>query len=498
MINEQELEERIRLVGGKGAHLEWLSSLAEELGYKVPEFNVVDTTIFDEVLNATGISRKIEVIREFAPQVLNGTYNVDELTAIAERESLYPMGAEEFRRNLNWLSKGGETPKSFLSDVVNNLSLTQYWHLPENLQNRLEAIHSPFNKKKYVMRSSVTCEDGKEDSFAGIFRTTGPKVLIRDLHHMELQDYDFNEFLLILGWIYGDFLSKREVYLKDRIKSDDKMAICLQRFVHTNPSGVVFTRLPEEPNILTLETVADTCNWVVDGNGTYIMDFNRKTGKVDEEIALADIQNPLTKEQVKKVYTVSTELEKRYGQPLDIEFGFFEGELYLLQARPIVKESKPELIRIIQGDLDIIAKTPLCINRGNGEGILAKYSRLTEEINKAIEYSEKVIQEVKNLDAQIDKQYILMFQNYRHAWAIQHIVPKGKCVGAIVVGDKHMSRVCHNSHYFRNSKVPVLGLKGIEKQVDSFLINITPDGIKYSDVTFGVHSVGRRGIFYRK
>ena len=43
----------------------------------------------------------------------------------------------------------------------------------------------------------------------------------------------------------------------------------------------------------------------------------------------------LTDQQIKKVATMALEIEQHYGAPLDIEWAFEKGKLYLLQARPI-------------------------------------------------------------------------------------------------------------------------------------------------------------------
>ena len=316
MVDPQRLADRTQLVGGKAAHLEWLLLHTDELGYKVPDYDVVDTSVFDSILESVGIRRKIEVIRGFASKILSGEYDSEEIIHIAEAEHLDPFN--RFRENLNRIRANSDyISEDFLSDAIHGLSLSWSWILSLELRTQLMGIHAPFDKQKYVMRSSATCEDGKNDSFAGLFTTKGPVVLTdRSIYNTlfgvdVLIDYSFDEFIQNIGSIYGDFLRKREVTLQDRIKLEDKMAIIIQKFVHTNPSGVIYTRLPEEPNILTLETVADTCNWVVNGDGTYIMDFNRSTGGIDEIVATEGISNPLSEEQTQMVYRVAVALDER-------------------------------------------------------------------------------------------------------------------------------------------------------------------------------------------
>lgn len=488
-MDNKQLEDRVGVVGGKGAHLEWLSSLATELGYTVAPFAVIDTTMFDTILTEVGAIRKLEVIRGFAPSINARRYDKTELIRVAQEASLNPFGIEHFTRCLDRIEREDSYAQEFLRDTVHELCLAWSWKLTDNLQGRLQEIHLPFQKKKYVMRSSATCEDGKEDSYAGLFITEGPVELSnRDVYAAfgvnVLSTYDFKEFLASIGSIYGDFLKHREVKSIDRLKPTDKMAIIIQLFVHTNPSGVVFTRLPEEENILTLETVADTCNWVVNGNGTYIMDFNRKTRQIEDQISPNGVKNPMTEQQTRRVYDVAIELERRYGQPLDIEFGFFNGELYLFQARPISVTIKTELVRPPREGFELLAKTPICINSGAGEGILVRYD------GKA--------QELLDFDSQIGRPYILITNNHKNAWSLSHITPKEHCVGAVVAGDRYMSRICHNSNDIRRSNIPVLGINGIENQVDALLVNSTPQGVRYSECLFGVHSANRRGIFYKR
>jgi hypothetical protein len=46
-------------------------------------------------------------------------------------------------------------------------------------------------------------------------------------------------------------------------------------------------------------------------------------------------QPPLSDEMLKNIYSTGRQLTEAFGYPLDIEFAFSDGILFVLQARPI-------------------------------------------------------------------------------------------------------------------------------------------------------------------
>ena len=101
--------------------------------------------------------------------------------------------------------------------------------------------------------------------------------------------------------------------------------------------------------------------------------------------------SPLSKEQAQEVYRVTKALEEEIGVPLDIEWGYLDNKLYIIQIRPIIGDFKKPLVKI---DSKLkqekkIASTPIALGNTTSKGITGKmvlYGRgVTKETVAAVE-----------------------------------------------------------------------------------------------------------------
>lgn len=199
-----------------------------------------------------------------------------------------------------------------------------------------------------AVRSSASCEDSDEASFAGMFETrlgvTAPGVLDA------------------VRAILNTACSPRVVeYAEARglTRSSIQMAVVIQQLVHSRVSGVCLTRTPTSDTV-TIEACYGLGEALVSGTiqpDTYLLDTG-STAVLDERVAyqsrmaVADPDGmgiawrdvPFHKRHARKldatdiraVGSMSLSIERALGfDGADVEWTFHEGRLHVLQARPL-------------------------------------------------------------------------------------------------------------------------------------------------------------------
>ena len=177
----------------------------------------------------------------------------------------------------------------------------------------------------YAVRSSAIGEDGKDQSFAGIFESklnvpiTGIELAVR-----EVRD--------------SANTGRAEAYLKTKrytiTAPSPNVAVIVMPMVKAQYSGVLFSKEPVEGTDRMLVEWEEGAGGVVDGESNSNMVFlDRQNFYHSEKVyeKCVEIDVPL--------YTIWHEakrLEKNYGRPVDIEWAITEeGKPFVLQVRPI-------------------------------------------------------------------------------------------------------------------------------------------------------------------
>ncbi len=199
----------------------------------------------------------------------------------------------------------------------------------------------------FSVRSSSTEEDSENISYAGMYETVlgvTKTDLIKNIKKVfaSMLDYRVIEY----KHLNGISIEK------------PRMAIIIQLQIKSEMSGVAFSINPQ--NNCYDEAVINASfglgETIVSGKvtpDTYIVDkvkndvikitineklrvlwLNQDGGTREEENTQKYVQ-ALTDEQILMVTKLVVGCEKFYGKPIDIEWAISEGELYLLQARPI-------------------------------------------------------------------------------------------------------------------------------------------------------------------
>lgn len=215
----------------------------------------------------------------------------------------------------------------------------------------LKKINQEFGSKPLVIRSSATCEDSPLLSFAGQYSSflniKGEKNII-------------NAIKLCYQSLFSE---NAKIYAKKNgIRLEyESMAIAIQELAPIKKSGVIFTTDPvnQDDKKIIVEYTEGLGDLVASGHQKPIL-------KVIKKADVGSLQN----EFLMKLSKTALELEKIFGNPQDIEWGWGDKEIYIFQSRNITTLDK--LPKITNTDISknkiIGVGTNTC--RGVSDGIL--------------------------------------------------------------------------------------------------------------------------------
>jgi len=230
-------------------------------------------------------------------------------------------------------------------------ALVESIQVPEDVTAAiLEAYHTLGTDALVAVRSSSTAEDLSCASFAGQQET-----------FLNIRGDD--ALLNAVRRCWSSLFTSQAIYYRCHNGFDHalvSMAVVVQKMVNSEKSGVIFTVDPvtRNPYAMILEGVWGLGEGIVSGSITpdhYKVDrddmsilFNfvapqtrmyvkGSTGGVEVvEVPPDQAHRPvLSEDEICKLVTLGNLVEKHFGSPQDIEWGFEAGELYLLQSRPI-------------------------------------------------------------------------------------------------------------------------------------------------------------------
>jgi pyruvate,water dikinase len=291
--------------GGKGASLGEMTGA----GIPVPPGCVVLASAFDDFLETMELDLKIE-------QIFDGLDAKN--TASVEKAS------EDIR-----------------SKILGN-------EFPEDLKEEILAHFKALETEYVAVRSSATAEDGSENSWAGeleSYLNTTEENLLENIKNC-----------------WSSLFTSRAIFYRNEkglLKSKVSVAVVVQKMVQSEVAGVAFTTHPvtEDPNQMIIEAGWGLGEMVVSGQVTpdsYVVNKSQKT--LDEvavneqgEMMVRDQEGSkkipvpaeqkekqkLSPEQILELAEICLKVEKHYGFPCDIEWGFEANKFYIVQSRPI-------------------------------------------------------------------------------------------------------------------------------------------------------------------
>ncbi len=229
---------------------------------------------------------------------------------------------------------------------IRNMFLTT--PLPAEMAAALTAeLQGFFGTAAVVVRSSAPGEDSAQASFAGLHESfvnvRGGEAIVQYI-------------LLVWASLWSDaaLLYRQELGLDVAASA---MAVVIQELVAGECSGVAFSRNPNDETQTVIEAVYGLNQGLVDGvvePDRWLIDRqNRRLTHVPpssrpaafqpegETVVLRDLEPrqsavpPLTEAQVWEIFTLAQQSEAAFGSPQDVEWTIRQGQIYVLQSRPI-------------------------------------------------------------------------------------------------------------------------------------------------------------------
>jgi pyruvate,water dikinase len=297
----------VAVVGGKGAHLGELSRIE---GIPLPPGLCVTTDAFQRILaEAPSIDDRLDRLARLKPD---------------DREAIRALSAE-IRRAV----EGIAIPEDLASAITRSLV-------------RLG------QQAAYAVRSSATAEDLPSASFAGqhdsYLNVVGPAAVLQHV-----------------GRCWGSLFTERAVTYRLRNGFDHRkvqMAVVVQQMVVPQAAGIMFTADPVRGNrkVASVEASFGLGEALVSGvenADAYKVRDGEVVSKAiatkplatdpspaggTEELAVAPArqeQPALTDAQVVRLVLLGRQIEAHFGHPQDIEWCLAEGDLWIVQSRPI-------------------------------------------------------------------------------------------------------------------------------------------------------------------
>ena len=346
-----------KLVGGKGANLGEIFNLK----IPVPEGFVVTAQAYDYFIKKSGLNEKIKQILE--------TIKYEDTKQLNEK-------VIEIRK----LITDSKLPNDLQEEI-----LESYEHLSANkieiergsAADILNTAHEPIF---VAVRSSATTEDLAEASFAGQQDT-----------YLNIKGKE--QLLEHIKKCFASLFTARATYYRDKkgFKYEDaSLAVVVQKMINADKSGVMFSKDPtNKTNDIILEAVWGLGEGIVSGTITpdnYVvsqsLELKSKTIE-DKKIAIrrnsagetitVQLQEERSKHQVLTSYEIqklaefALKLEEHYKKPQDIEFAIENGDIYIVQTRPIttIKKQEERKASEIKGEVIL---TGLAASPGIGVG----------------------------------------------------------------------------------------------------------------------------------
>jgi len=301
----------IPMAGGKGANLGEMTNA----GIPVPPGFIVTADVYFDFLQQTKLTDKI-------------------------RQLLEPVDVNDSKQ----LQQAAAQVRELISSAA----------MPPEIAKEIEQAYAKMGRGLVAVRSSATAEDLPEASFAGQQRTF-------------LNVKDDEEVVAAVQECWASLFEARAIFYRveqnfDHLKVG--IAVPVQRMVQSETSGIMFTLEPEtsDKSKIAIDAVLGLGEMIVSGDVTpdeYIVDKDklritskkikpqewkliRSDGGKGEE---ANIKVPLTAEEqaqqkindddIIALAKIGKQLEDHYQFPQDIEWAKENGQIFIVQTRPV-------------------------------------------------------------------------------------------------------------------------------------------------------------------
>jgi len=345
--------------------------------------------------------------------------------------------------------------------------------IPDSLREEILGAYDELGGSPPVaVRSSATAEDLPDASFAGqqeTFLNVTRSALVDRVREC-----------------WASLFTQRALYYRHEQGFENELvdiAVVVQKMVDADKSGVMFTSQPSTgAPVVTIESAWGLGEAVVSGAVTpdnYVID--RQTGDIQEqtiaEKKVMHVRDPETGETVERevpeekrteqvlsaseldeLREVGEMIEEYYGEPQDVEWAIVDGEIYLLQSRPITT--------IEEGDSNASTASTDAAGGDNGEVLMSGLGATPGTASGEV----KIVQKLDQLDKVAEGDIIVT------EMTTPDMVPAMKRAAGIVTDEG--GTTSHAAIISRELGVPaVVGAESATKDLDDGRL-VTIDGEK--------------------
>ena len=228
--------------------------------------------------------------------------------------------------------------------------------IPSEVERAVVAAYAPLGQGPVAVRSSATAEDLPEAAFAGqqdtYLNVVGPAALLDAVRRC-----------------WASLWTDRAIAYRERLGDDQRtvrLAVVVQRMVAAEAAGVLFTANPVTGarDEIVIDASPGLGEAVVSGQVTpdhfvlrkrrwgwsiaerragrrEVMVRARAGGGIEHVQAPAAAAPSLPDRALRQLARTGTAIQSHFGAPQDIEWAWAEGQLFILQARPMTALPEP-------------------------------------------------------------------------------------------------------------------------------------------------------------
>jgi pyruvate,water dikinase len=383
----------IKIAGGKGA------SLSEMYNNKfpIPAGFMITAQAYSYFIEKTGLKEKIEGV----------------LTGINKEDTKFLQAASEKIRKM---IESAMIPKEMSDAIIEAYGILDVNKdvLGSAKSKALDILKTSHEPPFVAVRSSATTEDLADASFAG-----QQDSFLNVKGNMEL----VNKIKKCMSSLF----TARAIYYrinKGFGATGAQIAVVIQKMIDSDKSGVMFSKSPvSDENVVLIESVWGLGEGIVSGMikpDHYVVsrDDEMKIIKCEvyeKKIAIVRTasgdtasvkltsdranQQVLSTHEIKRLAQYALKLEEHYGKPQDIEFAISNGEIYIVQSRPITTIFKKANASELGGDI-------ILAGLGASPGVASGTVKVVHNLNDLtkVQKGDILVTEMTNPDMVVDMQ----------------------------------------------------------------------------------------------
>lgn len=323
----------IATAGGKGA------SLAEMYNHKfpIPPGFVVTAQSYAYFIRATGVDKIIS-------QTLS-KLDIEDTAALAKAS-----------KKIREVIEAAEMPEELGEAVIEAYEIlgTDHVSVSSKGSKATDILKKPKQEPLVAVRSSATTEDLADASFAGqqdsFLNVRGRDALIQRIKEC-----------------FSSLFTARAIYYRQKkgfAHEKSYLAVVVQKMIDSEKSGVMFSQNPlADDGTVVIEAVWGLGEGIVSGKivpDHYVLSREplelrtvtvaEKKMEIVRDLKGSTEERKLTGEkakaqvlsgyEIKRLAQYALQLEEHYGKPQDIEFALANGEIYIVQSRPVTTKAK--------------------------------------------------------------------------------------------------------------------------------------------------------------